>query len=62
MTLKSMSLWHVYYFKLKAIKAQQSQEELFTFPLTAQKILDRGLKPGRELLVEITFYTRKTYL
>ena len=32
---QNMPLWHVDYFELKAIKAQQTQEELFTFPLTA---------------------------
>ena len=30
-----MSLWHVDYFELKTIKAQKTQEEMLTFPLTA---------------------------
>ena len=29
------SLWHADYFRLKAIKAQKTQEENLTFPVTA---------------------------
>ena len=32
---QNMPLWHVDYFELKTIKVQQTQEELFTSPLTA---------------------------
>lgn len=28
-------LWHVGYFELKVISAQQTQEEFFSFPLSA---------------------------
>ena len=41
--------------------AQQTEEGLFTPPLTAWKNLDRGPVQGRELLPEINFYIRKTY-
>ena len=42
--------------------AQWTKEGLFTSPLTAWKNLDRGPVQGRELLPEINFYIRKTYL
>ena len=41
-----MSLGHVTYIELKIIKAQKTQEETLTFPLTASKNLDRGSVPG----------------
>ena len=55
-------LWHIDYFELKTVRAQQTQKELVTFPWTAYKVLDRGPVPGRKLLPEIIFYIRKTYL
>ena len=42
MSPKNVSLWHVDYFELKMIKTIKTQEELFTFPLTAWKNL-KGL-------------------
>lgn len=42
------------YFGLKTLKAQKTQEMLFTSPLTACKNLDRGLCLGRELSSKIT--------
>ena len=54
-----LSLWHVDDFKLKTIKAQQTQEEIFIPPLTALKNLDRRLVPERELLAEITFFPQE---
>jgi len=41
-------LWHADYFELKRIKAQETQEENLTFPLTAYKSLDRGPPAGKE--------------
>ena len=35
MQQKNMLLWHKDYFELKAIKKQQTQKELFSFPLSA---------------------------
>lgn len=31
---QDLPVWYVDYFKLKTIKAQKTQEETFTFPLT----------------------------
>ena len=59
---QNVLLGHVNYFELKTIMAQQTEEGLFTSPLTAWTNLDRGPVQGRELLPEINFYTRKTYL
>lgn len=43
----------------KQFQPQQTQSQS---PLTTQKNLDRGPVPGRELLLEITFYIRETPL
>ena len=48
-----MSLWHIDYFELKiliVIKAQKTQEETLTFPLTTYKNANKGPVPRRELL------------
>ena len=45
---QNVSLWHADYFKLRTIKAQKSQEEPWTFVLTARKNVDRGHVPERE--------------
>ena len=48
-----MSLWHIDYFDLKIfiiIKAQKTQEETLTFPLTTCKNANEGPAPRRELL------------
>lgn len=54
---RNAPLWHVYYFGLATIKAQKSQEELFTSRLTTSNNLNRGLGPGRELPAEISTET-----
>lgn len=38
-----MSVWHVDYFELKAIKAQKIQEESLTLPLMAARMWIKGL-------------------
>lgn len=41
----NMPLQYVDYFKLNTVKSQQTQEELFTSPVTAYKNLDRVPTP-----------------
>lgn len=45
-----MCLWHEYYFKLKTIKAQSTQEETSTFPITSSR------KQIENLLYERSYY------
>lgn len=54
MSLQNVLLWYVDYFELTTIKAQKTQEELSTFPLTAEKSLDRGNGSEKELSPERT--------
>ena len=57
-----VSLWHGDSFQLMALETLQVQEKVFTSPLTAWKYLDGWTVPERELLPEITFIFRHTYL
>lgn len=56
MPTQNVSFWHVNYFELKAIKTN------FISYLTAQNNFDKGPVPGKELLPEIIFCIKKTYL
>lgn len=50
----NVPLLYVGYFELKIIKAKNTQEEIFTFPLTDSKHVNRETCPERQPSPEIT--------